>query len=225
MAHLTERDQIELFNKWWKENGVPVVAAVVVSLGAYFGWTTWQAHQQAQIAKASAIFQQILDMKDGKINNPSAPGLTELADQLKKDFANTYYGQAVRLLTAEDAVTKGDLPSAEKELLALVDQKPTEALLLTARLRLGRVLYAEGKLDEALVQLNGAVPEAYKSLFADLRGDIFSAKGDYQRSTDSYHEAMIALPKGSQDQQQTIEMKISNLPKTAAAKPDDKVAQ
>jgi len=208
---LTEKEQIEIFSHWWKENGLSVVATVAVFLAVYFGWTTWQTHQQTQVAKASEIFQQMIDLQSGKIDGLSTVNMTALADQLKKDYANTYYGQAVHLLLAEDAVKNGKLELAEKELTTLVEQKPKEILLFTARLRLGRVLYAEGKYDAALIALNGSTPEAYKSLFAELRGDAQSAKGDADLARASYAEALSALDKGSESQQQAIEMKLNHL--------------
>ena len=212
MTTRTEQEQIELFATWWKENGTFLVVGVIVLLLSYFGWTTWQSQQQAQAAKASAIFQQIIDQQNGKASDKPAASIKELADQLKKDYTNTYYGQALHLLLAEDAVKNGDLVSAENELTALVAQKPKDTLAFTARLRLGRVLYAEGKYDAAIIQLAPDVPAAYRSLFAELRGDVLVAQKQVVRARESYTEALSALPKDSSEQKETLEMKLNSLP-------------
>jgi predicted negative regulator of RcsB-dependent stress response len=214
---LSEQEQIEIFSGWWKENGTAVVVTVALSLALYGGWTGWRSHQQAQAEKASALFQQILDLRNGKTTDASSgsklPAIAELADQLKKDYSQTYYGQAVHLLLADEAVKKQDLAQAEQELTTLVDEKPREPLAVTAHLRLARVLYAEAKFEAALAQLDGSVPDAYKSLYAELRGDIFSAQGQDGKARDAYNDALSSLAKENESQRQTLEMKLAHVAK------------
>ena len=201
MSTRTEQEQIEAFGQWWKANGTFISVAVVVALSAYFGWTAWQKYQQTQATESSAIFQKIIEGdKDAA-----------LIEQLKKDYPNTYYGQAVHLLQAEEAVTKGNLELAEQELTTLLDKKPDEVLAYTARLRLARVLFAEGKYDAALTHLTGDVSEAYTSLYAELKGDILAAQAQTERAAESYTAAIRSLPEGHGDQKSTIEMKLNNL--------------
>ena len=40
--HLSEEEQIEAFKRWWAENGLQMIAAVVLIVGGYFGWQFWQ---------------------------------------------------------------------------------------------------------------------------------------------------------------------------------------
>ena len=211
MATQTEKDQIEAFNNWWKENGTFVIVAVIIFLASYFGWSTWQKHQQTQAAEASALFQQILDKTKGKAGDNSGATVASLAEQLKNNYPDTYYGQAVHLLLAEDAVKSGNLDLAEKELTALVQKKPADVLAFAARLRLARVLFAEGKNDAALAQLTGKVSDAYASLFAELQGDVLVAQNQPDAAKDAYVRALNALSEGSDDQKKILEMKMNNL--------------
>jgi predicted negative regulator of RcsB-dependent stress response len=207
----TEQEQIEAFSNWWKSNGTLVVAAVIISLSAYFGWSAWQKHQQTQSAEASILFQQILERREGKAVASDEKPTSELADQLKNNYAKTYYGQAVRLLLAEEAVKNGKLESAEQELTALVAQKPDRVLAYMARLRLGRVLFAQGKYDEALTQLSKEVPDAYKTLFAELQGDVLVAQAQPDKAREAYMLALNSLPEGNTSQKGTIEMKMNGI--------------
>lgn len=209
MSTRTEQEQIEAFTQWWNANGTFIIAAVVVALSAYFGWTAWQKHQQTQAVESSAIFQKILDGK-------ADANVAELVGQLKKDYPNTYYGQAVHLLLAEEAVRKGQLDLAEQELTTLLDKKPDAVLAFTARLRLARVLFAEGKYDPALAQLGGDVSEAYTSLYAELKGDILAAQAQTGRAAEAYSAAIRSLPEGHGDQKRTLEMKLNNLATVSA---------
>lgn len=203
----TEQEQIEAFSNWWKSNGVSVTAAIIISLASYFGWVFWQKHQHTQATEASALFQQILDQRDNK----TATNTAEIADQLKNNYASTFYGQAVRLLLAEEAVKNGNLEQAEKELTTLVEQKPDDVLVFTARLRLARVLFAQGKYDAALVQLSGDVAEAYKALFAELQGDVLVAHAQPEKAKAAYTLALNSLPEGGREQKATIEMKLNGI--------------
>jgi len=137
--------------------------------------------------------------------------VSELAEHLKKDYAATYYGQAVHLLLAEDAVKKNDLATAEQELTALVDAKAHEPLAVTAHLRLARVLYAEAKYEAALAQLDGKVADGYKSLFGELRGDILAAQGQDDKARLAYSDALASLQKDNEGMRANLEMKLNHV--------------
>lgn len=210
---LSEKEQIELFSSWWKENGMAVVVTVVVTVAAYFGWNAWKKHEQTQAEKASALYQELLDAKQ---QEGGIQAHLEKAKQLKNDYPGTFYGAAVGLLLAEQAVKDGQLDNAAQHLKDTVAAKPEESLLLTARLRLARVLYAQGLYDEAAKQLEGEVPAAFEALYAELRGDVQLAQGKMADARSSYQAALKAMmgedekaPKSMDTQ--VLEMKISSI--------------
>lgn len=215
---LSEREQLELFANWWKENGTALAVTIVVSVAAYFGWTAWKNHAQTQAEKASAIYQELLDAMD-KEGNIQAH--LEKANTLKNEYASTFYGPAARLLLAEQAMKDGQLAVAAEELKAVVAARPDEVVLITARLRLARVLYAQEQYEEALKQLEGSVPEAYTSLYAELRGDIQLAQGKPAEARASWQSALDALEGDTKEGDkkfrsqgpgvQTLEMKINSV--------------
>ena len=44
---LSEREQLEVFRQWWRENGWYLVGGAGVALLGYFGWNQYQAREQA----------------------------------------------------------------------------------------------------------------------------------------------------------------------------------
>lgn len=209
---LSEKEQIELFTSWWKENGTAVVVTVVITVAAYFGWTAWKNHKESQAEKASALYQELLDakQKEGGIQ-----AHLDKAKQLKNDYPGTFYGAAVGLLLAEQAVKDGQLDNAAQHLKDTVAAKPEESLLLTARLRLARVLYAQGQYDEAIKQLAGEIPPAFEALFAELRGDVQLAQGKAAEARASYQAALKLMSSNENTAKgmdaQVLEMKINSI--------------
>lgn len=215
MSYLSEKEQIEIFQKWWSDNGTALLLAVLVAVAGFGGWTWWQKHQRQQAEAASALYQDLLDASGSKAQNASAPkDPLALAQQLHKDYSDTFYGQAAALFLAQDAVNKKDLSAAEQLLSEVVHQNPEPAMKFTALLRLAQVLYAEKKYDEAMAKLNITVPESLTSRVFELRGDILLAQGKNNEAVVVYQQAKAA-EKGSRSP--TLDMKLDNLASTPAA--------
>jgi len=63
---MTDREQIDMLKKWWKDYGQSIAIAIMVGLVLSFGWRYWRAHQQQQVEQASSLYQtmMILDLED-----------------------------------------------------------------------------------------------------------------------------------------------------------------
>ena len=83
-----------------------------------------------------------------------------------------------------------------------------EALVTIASLRLLRLLLMEGELVEAEALLEADYPQAYSSLIAELKGDLWLQKGDKQAAYDAYQEALQAADSSDV---RFIQMKQDNL--------------
>jgi len=204
MSYRSEKDQIEIFTRWWNTHGIRTLIVAGVLLAVYVGWTQWQAHQQRRAEAASVIFEQFLQVADS-----SPDQARELLDQLHTQYGDTFYGSAARLFLANEAVIKGDLEAADNHLDALIQSRPSEDLLQVARLRSARVLHDLGRDDEALKRLQDPVAKGFQALFAELRGDIYMARNEADKARAAYEEAKTADESGAGTQQQLLDMKLS----------------
>jgi predicted negative regulator of RcsB-dependent stress response len=84
--------------------------------------------------------------------------------------------------------------------------EPDEGLLLTANLRLGRVILAQGDAQRALDLVNGVDPKTFEAGFSELRGDIYLA---LDREADARDAFLAAQEAGSQSE--ALRMKLDNL--------------
>jgi predicted negative regulator of RcsB-dependent stress response len=71
-----------------------------------------------------------------------------------------------------------------------------------ARLRLARVLIADGELDAAVAVVNQAESgSAFDALFTEVQGDIQHARGDLAAASDAYRQALAAMSPGSPERE------------------------
>jgi predicted negative regulator of RcsB-dependent stress response len=205
VSYHSEQEQIEIFRKWWQENGRQTLIGAAICLLAYGGWAQWQASQRTSQEQASVLYQQWLEAQD-KAGSASS---SEAVSRLREEYPKTFYGKAVLLALAQEQVEQGKLNEAESYLRQLVEQDPGESLLWIGRLRLARVLYATEKYDDALSVLNVPVAEGFRAAFAELRGDIFMAQGHAEKASESYQEALDSNEAES-DQLGTLQMKLAD---------------
>lgn len=209
--HLTEEEQLEALKRWWKENGKFIVLAVVVAVGGYFGWGAWQDQQRAQAEAASAQYEQLL----GSLRSPEQELPSELVEELKQ--GGGLYALNAALIKARAAVEKDDLDAAAEQLQWVLDQSPEATIAQLTRVRLARVLAAQGSHDAALAELQSAEPsESFASEYAEARGDIFLAQGKTDEARSAYQFALESLTSPQQNRAGLLQMKIDNL-KTASA--------
>ncbi len=190
-AYKTEEEQLEQLKNWFRENGRSLLLGGAVALALVFGWRGWQSHQTTQAETASAQFQNLLEaVRQLEQAAPSAEQATTastLADGLKRDFPKSAYAQLAALLKAQQAVTAGDLAQAEQELNWVLAQKPSVEIAALTRLRLARVLLADGKPDDALAQLRDG--GSYAFAYEQVRGDILQSKGDIAGARAAYERS------------------------------------
>ena len=43
-VYKTEEEQVEAIKKWWQENGMSIIAGVVIGITAIFGWRAYDNH-------------------------------------------------------------------------------------------------------------------------------------------------------------------------------------
>lgn len=195
--HAAEEETIESLKQWWRENGKPLVLLIVVVFASYTGWLLWQNSRLDQAEAASDLYEEILDLavvEPGiSVSDADSARIVEAATQLRSQYASSIYAQFGALFEAQQHVRNSDLDAAQAALQWILDNqqdglfsKTEPGLLLTANLRLGRVLLAKGELESALTLINSVNPQSFEPAFAELRGDIYIAMGRVDDAREAY---------------------------------------
>ena len=79
-----------------------------------------------------------------------------------------------------------------------------------ARLRLARILNAEGDLDAAIANLNGIEADSFRPAIDELKGDIALAGDDRRKAVEAYRQALRADDLDASSRQR-VKIKLSDL--------------
>jgi predicted negative regulator of RcsB-dependent stress response len=202
---LSEQEQWEWVKSQVRENGPAVILAVVVGLGAVFGYRAWQSHQDAGRMAAG---EKYIGMQHALEHGDHSQALSLLGD-LERDYAGSPYTDQAKLLAARVYVDDNQLDRAAAELNDVLTKSKDKDLALIARLRLARVQIAQGKPDEALSTVGSVDPaSAFASRAHEVSGDAYYAKGDRARALSEYQSAK---QKGADADAQLLDLKIADL--------------
>ncbi len=210
-----EEESIEALRKWWDENGTMLIIVAVTVVLAWGGWTFWQNSRISTIDAASNLYEEILSLAQSGLEIPAEgrAGIFQAAEALKTDYSASVYALYGSMFAAQQAVEANDLDKAEQELQWILTNKrdglfnkTDEGLILTASLRLGRVILAKGDAQRALDVIDGLNPQSFEADFAELRGDIYVAQDRAVDARDAYNTAQQAGSTSS-----FLQMKIDEL--------------
>lgn len=195
-SYRTEEEQVEALKRWWKENGTNTLVAILLAAAVAFGWQGWQARREARAEGASVSYQALVSALDaGAAGDGTSAEARELAKGLMADYDGTTYARFAALHLARLEVAAGELAAAEALLREVLEETSAGSdLQRIARLRLGRVMAAQGRTEAAL-ELLGAGDGPYAGAFALARGDVLFAAGREAEARAAYREAQaLAAP-------------------------------
>lgn len=207
-THYDDEAQAEQLKIWWKENWMALAAGLVIGLGAIFGWEGWQNHKTQRAASASQMYDELKQAIADDKTDVAKP----LADKLVADFANTPYAAGAQLRMAAASVKNSQFDDAETRLKWVQDHARDDGLQDVAELRSARVLWQQGKLDDALKLVDNKTG-AFAPLFDELKGDIKLAKGDRDAARSAYQKAFEATP-ADQPSRKLLQRKLDDLTET-----------
>ncbi|MEJ2344279.1 MAG: tetratricopeptide repeat protein [Gammaproteobacteria bacterium] len=214
-VYATDDEKVEQLKKWWKENGRSLVIGVVIGLAVLIGWRTWSHYRTGQAEQASDTYAALMAALSRNDNE------TALADgeRIVSNFSSTPYAALSALALARVRLEQGELTAARTELQWALDHSDMEAVRHIARLRLGRVMLAQGD-DAAALKLIAAVkdPGSFASQYDELAGDIYVKQGKPQQARAAYQKAMDSLGAGAA-QRPLLEMKLDDVAGSAETKP------
>lgn len=189
--YLTDQQQAEKLQRWWKENGTFVIAGLVIGIGGLFGWRQWQDYQLEQAENASAAYEQLILSIGGSRANEAAEQLLVLTDE----YSRSPYIDQARLAMAKMHMDRNSPVEAADELELLLAQSDNAQFRHIARLRLAKVRLHQGEYDAALASLAPVEPSAFMPQYHDVRGDVFFGMGRFDEARAEYEQALfIAAP-------------------------------
>jgi predicted negative regulator of RcsB-dependent stress response len=212
--HLSNEEQFQIIINWWKANGRYLIICIAVPVCAYLGWQWWTKTQLQYAEQASALYSELVDsvsatgvepLSDEKLTTASF-----LVEQLKNDFSDTAYAVNASLLQAKLNVDKGDLDKAVNELSFAKDNGNSDIQVIATH-RLASLYLAQKNIAAALALASYDEDAAFSSKYADLRGDIYLAKGDVASAIAEYQQALEKIIDGDSVQRNLIEIKLADL--------------
>ena len=201
-----EEETIEALKQWWEENGKQLVILVVIGFAAFTGWLVWSNSQNANIDSASDMYEEILSLAVSEAGQPgtllipqNSERIVELGKILRSEHGSSTYAKLGSLFAAQQSVQNNDLDAAEASLQWVLDNEQggllseaNEGLVLTANLRLGRIILAKGEAERALALVNNLDPKTFEAGYSELRGDIYIAMDREAEAREAYIAAQQA---------------------------------
>jgi len=184
--YLSEEEQLAQLKAWWQGYGWWIVGAVVLGLGGYFALEYMRDSATAHNAAASEVFERYQEsIADEAAAKP-------LLARLDGEYAGTPYHLLSLLARAQQAADGDDIEGAVGFYESAVASAEVEHLTDVARLRLARSQQALERSAAAFATLASVQGEGYRSLVAELKGDILRAQGKTDEAREAYAAAVDA---------------------------------
>ena len=204
-GYASEQEQIEAIKKWWKENGKFIIVGVILGLLVLFGTKTWVARKNSIAEAASIEFEQLLTELKQKNNQV----VDERGKHIISSYPKTPYAALAAMAIAKTKLEDGDNAAARAQLQWAFDHAEQPEIKDTARLRLAKVLIAQGDPAQVVTLLEGVNAENFNGLYEEVRGDAYIAMGDTAKAAQSYKKALTMLSPGASTQQ--LQMKLDDI--------------
>lgn len=203
---LSEKEQVEKLRNWWKENGPFVIGGLVLGVLALSGWNYWQSWELQRAEEAKAAYDKLVIAVDNADEDTSAAQLAAL----EQDFGATPYLAQGRLMIVKLHVDAGELAEAAAQLRQVIAESGDQELVRIARMRLARVLLAEGDTDGALAVLELGDAGVFAPRYHELRGDILTRRGETAAAREEYTLALAGTEPGIVDRE-AVQIKLDAL--------------
>lgn len=214
---LTEREQVDRIRQWWKENGAWIIVGVGGGVLALISWNWWQGYQLQRAEQASAIYSVAAEAAvEGRLDDVRAG-----VDRLEAGHGSSPYLQHGRLVLAASLARAGEYEVAIGQLEQVLDDTRDPQLALIARLRLARLLVANGEDDRALRLVRAGDAGAFAPAMLEVEGDVLAARGDLDDAREAYRQALAGADTfGAIIDTEFVRLKLEALERGATAGTD-----
>ncbi|PCJ46421.1 MAG: hypothetical protein COA74_13625 [Gammaproteobacteria bacterium] len=186
MEFETEEQQVEAIKKWFKDNGLAILAGLALGLVGIFGYPYYEEQQEKSFAEASDAFETVLVLLTEQNDSES---FISAASTFNKENPDSIYSNLLSLQLAKLAVNQKDLGTAAQHLRDVMTNAQHATVEHIARIRLVRILIAQNEGEKALILIADVVGDEYRSSYEKLRGDVWLAKGERGKASQAYAAA------------------------------------
>lgn len=187
--YASDEEKGEEIKRWWRENGLSVMLGIALGIAALVGGRYWLTQQAINVTNASSLYQQASAyLAEGKTSEAASS-----VDQLFSDFSATPYATFAALDMAKESAANKDSNGAKSYLEWAINHAKLAGQKDIARLRLSQLQLSEASYEAALATANQSDTAAFKSLFDELKGDIYLAQGKMAEAASAYRAAKTAL--------------------------------
>ena len=186
---LEEQERIDALKDWWTKWGMWIYAAIGAFLVGVLAVQGWRYYQKSQGEQAEVLFKSVQKTAQESAASKDTKKLSDAASAIAEKFPSAFYSSEAQLMAAKAAFSANDYTTAKKHLQWVVDKGPAVHANI-ARVRLASVLAEEKKFDDALKILDQVKDDAFLSMAADLRGDIFASQSRRDEARAAYQIAV-----------------------------------
>lgn len=202
----TEEQQLEAIKNWWKKNGASIITGLAIGVVAISGYKFWKVQHEKAAEAASASYDQV---KQLVIEKSALDKIEPAAQAVLQEHADSGYAVLTSLLLAKSYVDNQQFDKAIEQLQQAQNSNHDDNLAKIIRLRLARLLSAQGQHDAALAQLSSGETTGFERRFLEVKGDILVQQN---KLTDARTAYQAALSTNQDVPDSNIQAKLNNLP-------------
>ena len=188
-----------------------LVAAVAAGIIAACGWLGWDNYQDWRNSQAANLYQDMTAL----IGEEGPGDGLALFKQLQQQYPDSAYYEFGGLVIAGSHARAKQYEEAINVMRSVLVRSEREILRPVLTLRLGRLLIAANRMDEALALLNdGSVfTQPYVALILEQVGNIHNIRGNRKEARKAYGEALRAVKEFNRPiaDIEALEMKLNDL--------------
>ena len=203
---LSEKEQLAQMRQWWGDNGMYIVAGLVVGVAGLVGWNQWQQYRETRAIEGSEAYTAMREALEN-----SAPAIAlEVGARLISEYQDTPYADLAAFALAKYHVGQSEPGLAAGYVSGVLENTRDEEIRHIARLRLARLQLEQADHATALQTLAVPEPGRFAARYHELRGDVQFGLGDRAAARDEYRQALGLFERGVVNTQ-LLQMKLDSM--------------
>lgn len=187
-VYATEEQQWEAIKNWLKKYWERLSWLIIIVLGILVAGTYWRHHVEVERESAGNAYLAFLETaRDQDLDVTLQKGNDFIADH-----ARSPYSALIALGLAKELVHNDMADKANAFLEYVMKDGPSKPLRGLARVRLMRLLWSQGALDEALGLYDEKKAFGFITEMAEIKGDVLLKQNDTAGAINAYKTAFLA---------------------------------